>query len=55
MNFTNITNVFCFYICRAAKLPAIQKKLAQQKENQVTKVDDEQVTGTGKTDEAIGT
>ena len=35
MNFTNFTNVFHFYICRAVKLPAIEKKLAQQKENQV--------------------
>ena len=35
MNFKNFTSVFHFYICRAVKLLAIEKKLAQQKENQV--------------------
>ena len=40
MNFTNFTNVFHFYICRAVKLLAIEKKLAQQKENQVKRDND---------------
>ena len=55
MNFTNFTNVFHFYICSAVKLPAIEKKLAQQKENQVKRHNDEQATRTQTTDEGIGT
>ena len=55
MNFTNVTNVFHFYICRAIKLLTIEKKLAQQKENQVKRDDDEQATGTRTTDEGRGT
>ena len=55
MNFTNFTNVFHFYICRAVKLLAIEKKLAQQKENQVKRDDDEQATRSQTTDEGRGT
>ena len=51
----NFTKVFHFYICRAVKLLAIEKKLAQQKENQVKREDDEQATGTRTTDEGRGT
>ena len=53
--FMNFTNVFHFYICRAVKLLAIEKKLAQQKENQVKRDDDEQATRTQTTDEGRGT
>ena len=55
MNFTNFTNVFHFYICRAVKLLAIEKKLGQQKENQVKRDNDEQATRTQTTDEGRGT
>ena len=55
MNFTNFTNVFHFYICSAVKLLAIEKKLAQQKENQVKRDNDEQATRTRTTDEGRGT
>ena len=55
MNFTNFTNVFHFYICRAVKLLAIEKKLAQQKENQAKRDDDEQATGTQTTCDVRGT
>ena len=55
MNFTNFTNVFHFYICRAVKLLAIEKKLAQQKENQMKRDNDEQATRTRTTDEGRGT
>ena len=51
----NFTNVFYFYICRAVKLLAIEKKLAQQKENQMKREDDEQAAGTRTTDEGRGT
>ena len=51
----NFTNVFHFYICSAVKLPAIEKKLAQQKENQVKRDNDEQATRTRTTDEGRGT
>ena len=55
MNFTNFTNVFHFCICSAVKLLAIEKKLAQQKENQAKRDNDEQATRTQTTDEGRGT
>ena len=49
------TNVFYFYICSAVKLPAMEKKVAQQKENQAKRDNDEQATRTRTTDEGRGT